>query len=65
VIDATGDYLYVGTTAGEICIFSISNGGGIFKAAIPVSNNGVLNMRMSGRSLFVGNGDGKVKKLVG
>ncbi|CAD8212252.1 unnamed protein product [Paramecium pentaurelia] len=66
VIDANGDYLYVGTHAGEICIFSISSQqGGIFKATIPISNNGVLSINIFGKNLFVGSGDGKVKKLTG
>lgn len=36
-----GDFLYVGTHAGEMCIFSITSQGGVFKAAVPISNNGV------------------------
>ena len=70
-----GDFLYAGTTTGEgnhyqqiyktVCIFSISSQGGIFKAAIPVSNNGVLNLKLYGKNLFISSGDGKVKKLTG
>lgn len=33
-IDNSGDFLYVGTTGGELCIFNITNN--VFKAAIPV-----------------------------
>ena len=55
----------MGTHAGEVCIFSISSNGGLFKAAVPISNNGVQNLRISGSSLFVSSGDGKFKKLHG
>jgi len=48
-----------------MCIFSISSNGAIFKAAIPISNNGVQNLRISGNIIYVVNGDGKVKKLIG
>ena len=41
MIDLNGEYIYIGTHAGEVCVFSISNNGGVFKAAIPISNNGV------------------------
>ena len=34
VIDSRGEYIYVGTTAGEVAIYSIVNQ--VFKAAIPV-----------------------------
>jgi len=33
-VDAAGEYLFAGTTGGEICIFSLTNQ--IFKAALPV-----------------------------
>lgn len=58
--------MYVGTHAGEICIFSISSQqGGVFKATIPISNNGVWSLSIFGKNLFVGAGDGKIKKLSG
>ena len=53
----------MGTTAGEVCIYSIANM--LFKAAIPVSNNGVLSLALCGDVLFVGSGDGKLKRLKG
>lgn len=37
----------------------------LFKAAIPVSNNGVLSLALCGDVLFVGSGDGKLKRLKG
>lgn len=63
VIDYRGEYLFAGTTAGEVCIFNIPNC--IFKAAIPVCNNGVLSLTMQDQFIFVGSGDGRFKKLRG
>lgn len=37
----------------------------MFKAALPLSNNGVLNLKINGKSLFIVSGDGKIKKLTG
>jgi len=62
-VDPSGSYIYVGTTAGEVCIYSIANM--LFKAAIPVSNNGVLSLALCDDVLFVGSGDGKLKRLKG
>lgn len=62
-IDPTGQYFYAGTTGGEVCIFNIPNK--IFKATLPVSNNGVYSLAVLKDSLIIGSGDGRVKKLVG
>jgi WD40 repeat protein len=56
-----GDHIYLGTTGGEICLFSISNR--IYRATMPISNNGVLSFACNGDYIFVGSGDGKVKKI--
>ena len=53
--------LYLGTTGGEVCLFSVSNQ--IYRATMPVSSNGLLCMTSCGDHIFVGSGDGKVKKL--
>jgi len=39
-IDSDSSFIYIGTTTGEVCIYSISNL--VFKAAVPISNNGVM-----------------------
>ncbi len=39
---ANGDVLLLGTTGGEICIFSIYNR--IYRATMPLSSNGLLSM---------------------
>jgi cilia- and flagella-associated protein 52 len=65
LVDVYGNYIYVGTSAGEVCIYQIVNE--VFKAALPISNNGVLSLAMCVHDnvLFVGSGDGKLKKLRG
>jgi hypothetical protein len=44
-----------------MCIFNIPNK--IFKAAIPISANGALSFAVFGNNIFVGAGDGKIRKL--
>lgn len=56
-----GDFLFMGTTGGEICLFSIASQ--IYRATMPISSNGLLSMALCGDYLFVGSGDGKLKKL--
>jgi WD40 repeat protein len=56
-----GDLLYAGTSGGEICIFSISSR--IYRATMPLSSNGLLSLAMLDNYIFVGGGDGKVKKV--
>jgi cilia- and flagella-associated protein 52 len=51
----------MGTTGGEVVLFSIQNQ--IYRATMPVSSNGLLAMALCGDYLFVGSGDGKLKKL--
>ena len=53
--------LFLGTTGGEVCLFSISNQ--IYRATMPVSSNGLMSMAFLGEFIFVGSGDGKLKKL--
>lgn len=53
--------MFLGTTGGEVCLFSVSNM--IYRATMPISSNGLLAMALNGDYLFVGSGDGKLKKL--
>ena len=56
-----GDTLLAGTSGGEVCVFSIYSR--IYRATMPVSSNGLLSIAIIDDFLFVGGGDGKVKKL--
>jgi len=53
--------LLCGTTGGEICIFSI--GSQIYRATMPISSNGLLCGLVHDDFIYVGGGDGKIKKL--
>jgi hypothetical protein len=57
----SGDSLMLGTTGGEVCVFSISSR--IYRAAMPLSSNGIMALAIVGDNIYVGGGDGKVKKL--
>jgi len=50
-----------GTSGGEICLFSIYSR--IYRATMPISSNGLLSIALLDEHIFVGGGDGKVKKL--
>jgi len=56
-----GSMLMVGTQSGEICIFDVFSC--IYRASMPVSSNGLLCGAVDGENLYVGGGDGKIKKL--
>lgn len=53
--------LFAGTTGGEICLFSVYSM--IYRATMPISSNGLLSMALMGDYIYVGGGDGKLKKL--
>lgn len=53
--------LLAGTSGGEICIFSVYSK--IYRATMPLSSNGLLAMTLMEGFIFVGGGDGKVKKM--
>lgn len=57
-----GDMLLAGTTGGDICVFSIYSS--IYRASMPLTSNGLLCGALDKDFLFVGGGDGKVKKVV-
>ena len=63
LVDSSGQFALFGTTSGELCVFNLVSK--IFRASIPVSSNGILAVAEIDGSVFVGSGDGKVKKLVG
>jgi hypothetical protein len=56
-----GDTLFAGTSGGEICVFSVYSK--IYRATMPISSNGLLSIALIDDFIFVGGGDGKVKKL--
>ena len=55
--------LVAGTSVGEIMVFSTDNL--LYRAALPIAANGVCSVCVAGSFLYVGAGDGKVKKLQG
>lgn len=59
-----GDFLLCGTVAGEFAVFKL--GTNVYRAAVPASTNGVLCLASdSAGALYVGCGDGRVKKYSG
>lgn len=58
-----GGFLLAGTAAGDMCVFSMTTK--VFRAAIPVCNNGVTSLTQAGDMLFAAGGDGRVKALRG
>jgi len=56
-------FLLTGTSAGDMCIFSLQSK--VFRAALPVCNNGVTSLTQAGDVLYAGGGDGRIKALHG
>ena len=56
-----GDMLLAGTTGGEICLFSIQQK--MYRASMPLTSNGIICGCVDNDMLFVGGGDGKIKKV--
>ena len=56
-----GDLLLTGTTSGEVCVFSVFSN--IYRAAMPISSNGILCAAIDQDFLYVGGGDGKLRKV--
>jgi len=44
-----------------VCLFSVS--AQIYRATMPISSNGLMSMALLGDYIYVGSGDGKLKKL--
>lgn len=57
------DMFLTGSDSGELCILSINNR--VFRAALPIANNGIVSMVTDQKFLYVGSGDGRIKKLEG
>lgn len=55
--------LVAGTSVGEMMVFNTDNL--IYRATLPISTNGILSMVSCRDSIYVGAGDGKLKKLQG
>jgi len=53
--------ILAGTTGGEICVFSLAQS--IYKASMPLTSNGIICGIVDSDSLYVGGGDGKIKKV--
>eukprot|EP00927_Polykrikos_kofoidii_P038705 TRINITY_DN33117_c0_g1_i1.p1 TRINITY_DN33117_c0_g1~~TRINITY_DN33117_c0_g1_i1.p1 ORF type:complete len:626 (-),score=90.66 TRINITY_DN33117_c0_g1_i1:168-2045(-) len=58
-----GDFLLTGTSAGDMCVFSLRTK--VFRAALPICNNGATCIAQSGDVVFVSGGDGRVKAVRG
>mmetsp|Transcript_21963 Transcript_21963/g.62350 ORF Transcript_21963/g.62350 Transcript_21963/m.62350 type:complete len:624 (-) Transcript_21963:81-1952(-) len=58
-----GDFLITGTSAGDMCVFSLRSS--VFRSALPVCNNGVVCIAQAGDVLFLAGGDGRVKAVRG
>ena len=58
---AFNDSVFLGTTSGEICIFNID--GKIYKATMPIGNNGVTCLANTPEAIFIGGGDAKLKRI--
>ena len=56
-----GDMLLAGTTGGEICVFSVAQK--MYRASMPLTANGIICGAVCNDMLFVGGGDGKIKKV--
>lgn len=56
-----GDMLLTGTSSGEVCVFSVYSN--IYRAAMPISSNGILCAAFDQDFLYVGGGDGKLRKV--
>ena len=53
--------LAIGTTTGDLCVFDIRSQ--IFRASVPVSSGGLKAMAQHGEYVFIGSGDGSLKKV--
>jgi len=58
-----GDFLITGTSAGDMCVFSLK--ATVFRTAVPICNNGVMSIAQHGDVLYLAGGDGRVKAVRG
>ena len=55
--------LIAGTSVGEIMVFNTDNL--LYRASLPMGTNGIVSICTCGNFVYVGSGDGKVKKVQG
>lgn len=55
------EFLYAGTTGGEVCLFHLFTR--LYKGSIPISSHGLLCFTIIDGILYTGGGDGKLKKV--
>ena len=55
------EFLYAGTTGGEVCLFHLFTR--LYKGSIPISTRGLMSFIIIEGYLYIGGGDGKVKKV--
>jgi len=59
-----GEFLISGTSVGDFVVFNTQTK--VFRASVPVSSNGVLSVAIDPEgNLFLGAGDGMIKKMAG
>lgn len=59
-----GEFLVAGTSVGDFVVFNTQSR--VFRASVPVSSNGVLSVAIDEEgNLFLGAGDGMIKKMAG
>jgi WD40 repeat protein len=66
VVDPSGGSVVLGTTAGEIVVFSTSSG--LFRGVFPVCGGGVQSLAVTRKTragLLVGGGDGSIRRFAG
>ncbi len=64
LVEGTGMSVLVATSSGEFSVFS--KAARVYKCSVPVSSNGALTLLLApDNSVFVGSGDGTVKKYRG
>lgn len=58
---ARDEFLYAGTTGGEVCLFHLFTR--LYKGSIPISSHGLMSFVIVDPHFFIGGGDGKLKKV--
>uniref|UniRef100_A0A7S1ADC4 Guanine nucleotide-binding protein subunit beta-like protein n=1 Tax=Noctiluca scintillans TaxID=2966 RepID=A0A7S1ADC4_NOCSC len=56
-------FLFTGTSAGEMCVFNLKSS--VFRAALPICNNGVVSIAVYQDVVYTGGGDGRVRAMRG
>mmetsp|Transcript_5798 Transcript_5798/g.13787 ORF Transcript_5798/g.13787 Transcript_5798/m.13787 type:complete len:622 (-) Transcript_5798:166-2031(-) len=58
-----GDFLVTGTSAGDLCVFSLKTN--VFRTSMPICNNGATSLARVGDIIYVAGGDGRIKAVRG